>query len=130
MHHPACDHREKGIIASGKCALNFWQSRLKTCIRIEESEGSHSFCSYPIAPGIGLAGRQSRPSLFDKSSEVAIPLCDLRSGHGIGWTLTEVFRYCDQRMQHIMQFIGVANIGPGFLANLCNRRRIELANFF
>src|SRR5437868_14729496 len=117
MCHPACDHGKKSIIASGKCALNFWQSFLKAGIRIEEGEGSCSFCSYPIALGTALAGRHSCPTLFNESSEVATPLCDMSSGHNIGWRLTEIFRHCDQRVQHIMQFICVADIGPGFFAN-------------
>src|SRR5256885_11463957 len=128
MRHPSGNHGEKGVLTRVMCALNFRQSFLEACIRIESGEGSGPFRSHPITPVIGLAGRYSRPSLFDESSKVATPLCDMSSGHSIGWTLTEVFRYGDQRVQDIMQFICIAHVRPGFFANLGNRRPIEPAN--
>ena len=41
-----------------------------------------------------------------------------------------IFRQRYQRVQHIMQLIGIAHIRPGFFAHLRNRRRIEASDFF
>src|SRR5580693_5574606 len=43
--------------------------------------------------------------------------------------IAPALRQRHQRMQHIMQFIGVAHIRPGFLPHLRNRRRIQPAHF-
>ena len=36
----------------------------------------------------------------------------------------------DQRLQRVVQFVGVAHVGPCVVLNLRDRRRIELADFF
>src|SRR5438132_9884289 len=122
MRHPSRNHGEKGLLTRVMCALNFRQSFLEACIRIESGEGSGPFRSHPITPMIGLAGRHSRPSLFDESSKVATPLPHIADS---GWLaarkLTKSFWHRDQRMQHVMQFIRVADIGPRFFADLHDR---------
>src|SRR5438552_9232330 len=41
------------------------------------------------------------------------------------WLSQRVLRQRNQRVQHVVQFIGIAHIRPGFLAHLGNRFRIE-----
>src|SRR5213076_134259 len=45
------------------------------------------------------------------------------------WLSQRVLRQRNQCVQHVMQFIGIAHIRPGFLAHLCNRFRIEFPDF-
>src|SRR5438067_13593081 len=132
MRHPSCDHGEEGILAAGERAFNFDRSFLEGCIRIQKTERTRSFRSYPIASGICVADHgHACAALLSESSKVATPLLDTASsGCLAARKLTEVFWYCDQRVQHIMQFVGIAHVGPSFFANLGDGRRIELAYFF
>src|SRR2546430_2671330 len=80
MRHPSCDHGEEGILAAGECAFNFDRSFLEGCIRIQKTERTRSFRSYPIASGICVADHgHACAALLSESSKVATPLLDTAS---------------------------------------------------
>ena len=122
MLHPAGDEREDRVVSRRRHRFDIGDGCFELGIRKNRSEGFCALGCHPVCVALDRGARGA--ALRDELVEERLPRagffgCSLEY---FGVALPGLGQ-CNQGEQRVVQFVGVAHIGPSFLAHFGNGRR-------
>src|ERR1700722_15957946 len=120
MRHPPRDQRKQSIVAGRSHRCHIGQLLHQSRLRKQNRKSPGTLGRHPVNSAAGFC--RCRASLGDQSVKIKLPLTSTEVGTS--------FRKRDQRVQDIVEFIGIAHVRPAPFPPLPNCGSIHPPPFF